>query len=137
MPTGWLWLTPRFQCDGAVTQVRSGRNQKQEESTLEIPSSALKKGQKGKEGPDDPKEIPQIAEQLEKQITGDAPGQNADKTTSTFSISMKFVVPATIDVNPSVGAEMRFDQWIFRFNDENNPKVLDAFNEIFERFRQE
>ena len=133
MPTGWLWLTPRLQVDGVVSGIRSGGSGSQESGTLEVPRS----GKKGKAGPDDPKEIPEIADQLEKQITGDAPGQNRNKTTSTFSISLKFIVPPNIVVKPDVGMEMRFDQWIFRFNDENNAKVPAAFNEIFERFRQE
>lgn len=133
MPTGWLWLTPRFQCDGVVSGMGGGGGYTQKTSTLEVPRA----GKKGKAGPDDPKEIPKIAELLEKQYTGDAPGQNANKSTSTFKISLKFVVPPNIIVKRDVGMEMRFDQWIFRFNDENNPKVLVAFNEIFERFRQE
>jgi hypothetical protein len=133
MPTGWLWLTPRFQVDGVVSSMRGGGSISQGSSTLEVPRS----GKKGKAGPDDPKEIPEIADQLEKRITGDAPGQNRNKTTSTFRISLKFIVPPNIVVKPDVGLEMRFDQWIFRFNDENNAKVPAAFNEIFERFRRE
>jgi hypothetical protein len=135
LPSATLWLPPRFEFEGRVSSVHSGYRGSRESKSDSKPE--IKKGKKANPNPDDPSEIPTIVELLEKQITGESNESSRAKTNTSFSISLRFIASPDVVVKPDDRIEMRFDQWIFRFNDENNPKALEAFNEIFERFRQE
>ena len=101
-------------------------------STTRITSE---KKPKRKDGPDDIKELKKLLDDREKDEDARWNGGLKPARQSNGARTVKFRVPLNAEINDGDRIELRFGEWKFKFDEKNDPKVVTAFKNLFEKLR--